>query len=351
MPCSRHEWSLDLYRSDGSLAGTARIGPDWEPALEHALFEALRSDQRLQGLPSPDGARVDPVWSRAAGEPHAAGFRVAWREDGRESGCAFTLRYFRAAAVAAAEELTRRGALDPGETFLYSARAEPDPDRAAGPGTSAIPLDLRLLPLPLASLLAGSPRLGPPPAGEFPVFIAREVLVECAVRARLAAPNETGAFLTGRLARDPASGEIAALVTGSVEAAHLLPDVARLTFTPETWAAARRALAGRDELILCWFHSHPVAAWRAEAGASSGEAPTPPSSRQGEFFSAYDCHLHRVAFPRAYQTALLVSQAGPADSSWTLFGWLEGVIGERGFYVLDARTWRSAGVKGDGNGD
>mgnify|MGYP006915253084 CR=1 FL=1 len=54
------------------------------------------------------------------------------------------------------------------------------------------------------------------------------------------------------------------------------------------------------------------------------------------FFSAEDCLLHRVVFPSAFATALLLSDHGGLDVRASLFGWRDGMVAARGFHRIAA---------------
>jgi hypothetical protein len=49
--------------------------------------------------------------------------------------------------------------------------------------------------------------------------------------------------------------------------------------------------------------------------------------------SVDDRQLHRVAFPRAYTCALVVSDVDDDNVGHALFGWRRGVLERRGFHV------------------
>ncbi|HNT89567.1 MAG TPA: hypothetical protein PKL84_17020, partial [Candidatus Hydrogenedentes bacterium] len=149
---------------------------------------------------------------------------------------------------------------------------------------------------------------------------------------RDAGPCETGGMLIGRLCRDADAGELFAEVTAQLPAEHVQADSASLTFTGETWAAARDAirLRGGSETPLGWYHSHPAKEWCKDC---------PPEKRATCslecFFSAADQQVHATLFPHAYSVALVVTD-GQRGLRFDLYGWRRTRILQRGFHMLRA---------------
>src|SRR5262249_49598024 len=134
---------------------------------------------------------------------------------------------------------------------------EPEPDGfSVDEIAQPLPLDdAAIEPLQARSIFSGPDE----PAGEVPVFLRQQILVEAVEQARVAADVETGGVLVGKLCRDPRSREIFLEITAQVAAPHTRSQSTRLTFTPETWAAVQAAitLRRRNEIMGGWWHSHP----------------------------------------------------------------------------------------------
>ena len=171
-------------------------------------------------------------------------------------------------------------------------------------------------------------------AADFPVFIARPVLDEAATAATAAGDLEAGGVLLGSLSRDEDSGDLVLEVTAQVPAREAVADDASLRFTPATWQAVHAAIALRraNERIIGWYHSHPTKTWPCHACPPARRAEC-PSNRT--FFSGMDVAFHRTAFPGPLNVALLVSFLDEPVPRLDLFGWRQGLIAARDYYVLE----------------
>jgi hypothetical protein len=165
------------------------------------------------------------------------------------------------------------------------------------------------------------------------VFIDASVLAEAAELARQADDVETGGILVGQLHRDTELTEIFARVNAQIPASHTRSSRTSLTFTPQTWAAVRAAIALRaqDEIYLGWWHYHPHFCKNCPAERRGNCVLSKP------FFRDEDCALHRTIFGRAFDIALLLSELGGSEPSYDLFGWRQGMIVARGFHALSCR--------------
>jgi hypothetical protein len=145
--------------------------------------------------------------------------------------------------------------------------------------------------------------------------------------------GETGGILAGHLHRDGSRPEVFLEVTAQIPATHAPSELCKLTFTPETWAAADAALRLRNkqEIYVGWWHSHPARQWCDECPEEKRSA----CRVTGEFFSAHDESLHRCCFPRGYSLALVISDSYSTGLTAPLFGWRNGLIVPRGFFILD----------------
>jgi hypothetical protein len=150
--------------------------------------------------------------------------------------------------------------------------------------------------------------------------------------ARAAGNRETGGILIGHLHRDAEAAELFVEITAQIPVAHAPAAVNKLTFTPETWTAAQNAvdLRRNQELFQGWWHSHPVHEWCKNCPPER-KAACPLAKG---FLSGDDCQLHRTVFPKAFTTAMVVSDvAEDRDVVHTLFGWRRGAIERRSYHI------------------
>jgi proteasome lid subunit RPN8/RPN11 len=169
---------------------------------------------------------------------------------------------------------------------------------------------------------------------DLPLFVPEEVLMEAKALSKQAGAKETGGILIGHLNRDAFVPEIFARVTAQIPARHTESSLTSLTFTSATWTDVRAALDLRrkNEIMLGWWHSHPVREWCKGCSPSSRKA----CSMAVDFFSAHDHALHRTIFPRAYSVALVVNDLAEDDATFSMFGWRRGLLEARGFYLTGA---------------
>jgi proteasome lid subunit RPN8/RPN11 len=124
---------------------------------------------------------------------------------------------------------------------------------------------------------------------DLPVFIAQALIEQAVERVITADTLETGGILLGRLHRDVnLSDGVFLEITAQIPARHTEEREMQVTFTQQTWAAARDALALRrsDEQIIGWFHSHP------DFCARCAPEKRAACALSGIFFSSADCSLH-----------------------------------------------------------
>jgi hypothetical protein len=332
-------YGLLLFKKDGSALGAASVAPDWEPAVEWTRFyQARKGKAPFCG----DGtASIQPLWDRTEGEPYIRVFRVAYESEGRQAGAAeFPTNYFSEVAAQASQEFVKRGKLETGDTYLFQAVAYP----ANGAAKADTGLDLALVEerpavsLGEANLAEYRQRSSPSgivDADDMPVFIPQRVLDEAAALTRRYEGFETGGILIGRMHRDPNLPEIFAEVSAQVPAEHTQGTVAKLTFTAETWSAAHAAirLRNQQEVYLGYWHSHPVREWCKSRECSPEKQKTCRLAK--DFFSEDDSAVMRAAFHRAWSVGLVANDTAFTDLSFSLFGWREGKIHPRGFYLLE----------------
>jgi proteasome lid subunit RPN8/RPN11 len=341
---SDYTYALDFYREDGTAIGQAAVEPDWTPALEWVHFEGIR-EGRLPAVMAASIAsevyRIDPVWHPTAGQPHVSSFQITLSANG--SG-AWSRRipttYLRGVAQQASVALTEKGLLQSGEIFRYlvSACAVTSAAHAPQPAATDFCVEEVVQPLPLTPASLETFLIGAVPAGsehvagDFPVFVPQAVLDEMTELARQAGDVETGGVLVGLLHRDAGIPEIFVEVTAQIAAPHTEAAATKLTFTADTWAAVRAALAlrKRGELMVGWWHFHPDFCRLQNCPEEKRLRCTVSSA----FFSAEDVALHTALFARGYNTALLISDSAAGGLTASAFGWRQGMVTTRGFYTL-----------------
>lgn len=340
MVTSEYRFKLELYTDGGAGLGTVVVEPDWGPAYEWARFDALRRGRLTPETFHGNGV-VQPVWDEKTGRPHVSGVQVLLEDAsaGDEAGTGgpetFSITYFRSLAEAASGHFVKKGLLQEGDTFQYRVSAQPKNGQDAAAGGCRVLLREAGAPLPihagsLEARLARATVCGPDAMDDILVFFPAAVLDRIVELVRGAGPCETGGMLIGRLCRDEASGDLFAEVTAQLPAQHTQADSASLTFTGETWAAARDAirLRGNTEILLGWYHSHPAKEWCKDC---------PPEKQRtcslDCFFSAADRQVHATLFPHAYSIALVATD-GHRGLRHDLYGWRRTQIVQRGFHTL-----------------
>jgi hypothetical protein len=346
---------IEVLRPDGTLLGHSNPDPDWEPAIEWTRLSGLRT----RGVWAPDAhaeRSIVPLWHSDLGEPFLRGFQVSLADgDGRSWHEEFPIRYFFDLAREAAAELIASGRLAAGDRYLYRVLAYDDDGRVASGdaapfATEEVGTALALHEPPPELRTDVATRHADAEDGDFEVYIPGGVIAEASALTTGAGEAETGGILIGHVCRAPGadraaaqpepatppSSEICVSVTALIAARHTVSHSTRLTFTSDTWTDVRRTVALRrqGEMVLGWFHSHPVFAWCRERGC--------PIERQREctaaagFFSVEDVALHRTMFPRAFTVALLMSHS-VSGMVPRLFGWRAGFVEPRGYTLTRHR--------------
>ena len=338
-----YQFALLFFREDQSPVGQIAVAADWEPAREWAEFFALR-----RGAIAADGAKrnseILPSWDLKLGQPYVKGFRVALEGNGSGSSgptateltTEFPTTYFKDLAAKGSAYFVERGDLKEGEHFFYLPSAFPKQQKSEpAPRPLFVAEDLTP-PLPLRGSSLRNFEAEAHPHGEIrtddlPVFVPRRVLDEGAALSKQAGVVETGGILIGHLHRDPSVPEIYAEVTSQLPARHTEAQSTKLTFTSETWTDIRAALALRrkGEMMLGWWHSHPVREWCKDCTPDRQKV----CGMASDFFSAHDQALHRTVFARAYNVAIVVNDVGFSEPTFSMFGWRRGMIESRGFYL------------------
>lgn len=334
----KNNWSiaLALFREDGAAIGELPVEVDWEPARQWVRHVALcRGDSIRSG----GTAEVQPVWHRA-GSPVMRAFQLSFETDPHpgEVSCEFPSTYFSGLARSLSGSLVEAGHLAAGEVFRYVALARPSPpnasrSRAAGFAVEDVTPAPVLQERSLERLRRGAVAIGDAGASEVPSFAPRAVLEEITALTKRASPLETGGALVGRLSRDPNTRIVFSVVTAQIPAEHTAASAVRLAFSSDTWSAMRQTIAkrGRSEVMLGWWHSHPVREWRRQE--QWPDHAEDRSSLTGGCFSEHDRAVHRTVFPGAHAIALVASDTSDADVTFSVYGWSLGVLQARGLFV------------------
>lgn len=334
---SPYRFALEMFDQRGTPLAQEPVTVDLLPAEEWARFMALRS-----GVPEAAGAAarasLRPIWDLERGRPYTGGFSIRLETaDHHEAASSFTSRYFGEQAQAISSRLVERNLLKPGDTYRFIVAAYPGSEKAEPAGaafrTDDVSPDLPLRDGDLQARMRDTGSEGEMVDGDYPVFIPRHLLDETAALARAAGSVETGGILVGHLYRDTGAGELFAVVSAQIPAAHAQGDRSSLKFTPESWTHVQGVidLRARDELMLGWYHSHPIHAWCAGC-------PVERRRRcvlSDRFFSSHDRSLHRTVFSRAWGLALVVNDIGEGGPTHSLFGWRHGLVQSRGFHIFD----------------
>lgn len=332
-----YHFALALYGPDATCVGTAPATHDWTLAIEWTRFHYQRRGELP--LDANGDASVLPLWDRELGEPYCRGYRVEITRPGRRAVSAdFPVTHFAASARQSAALSIERQQLRQGERYSYLLMAYPAPkESAAASGMSVTNASPRI---PVGDASLGALRARAAPTGiqdgdDVPVFVSRQVLREVEAQTAAQRGTETGGILLGMLWRDDTAGEIFAEVTAQIPAEHSRGTPVKLTFMPETWAAADAALQlrGRQEIYLGYWHSHPVREWCKARECTLEKQKTCPLGK--DFFSEDDGAVMRAAFPRAYSIALVANDTAFSPLSFSMFGNREGTFQPRGFCVLE----------------
>jgi Prokaryotic homologs of the JAB domain len=334
-----HTFALVLFGDEGEPLGSAAVEVDWEPAVEWTSFYFLRRGE----LPLNGGrgtAFIQPLWDREVGAPYCRGFRVSIVR-GRQSPCTsdFPVSYFRRLAAKAAALFVQQGKLEKGDVFRYvvvalvrDATAETSPVGGLQVEEQVAPL--RLLESSLAEWQQRAAPVGMVDPDDMPVFAPQYLLDQVATQTVAERGRETGGILIGHLHRDITVPEIFAEVTAQIPAEHTRGDAVKLTFTADTWVAVDNAikLRRRGEIYLGYWHSHPVRAWCASRDCTLEKQRNCKLAK--DFFSVDDEALLRAVFPRGHGLALVANDTAFQDLTFSWFGWREGSIQPRGYYLM-----------------
>jgi proteasome lid subunit RPN8/RPN11 len=336
---NEYRYALMLYREGKASLGQVAMTVDWEPAREWAEFRALRQGAS-QAFETGRVSVLQPLWHANLGQPYMKGFRVSVRsQEAEEVSTDFTTSYFKQLAKQASALLIEKGSLKKGERFKYLVAAFPQ-QKARGEPKLKFTMEevvphLPLMDASLAERVRESIFQGGGDDDDMPLFVPQRVLEEAKALSKAAGAKETGGILIGHLGRDASLPEVFAEVTAQIPARHTEASLTSLTFTSETWTDVRAALDLRrkGEIMLGWWHSHPVREWCKDCSTESQKV----CKMAVDFFSAHDHALHRTIFPRAYSVALVVNDLAGVAATFSMFGWRRGLLEARGFHITGAQ--------------
>ena len=332
-------YAVQILREDCTLVRQVPVSMDWDPLAEWLRYLGLQ-----RGVPTSVALALEctvaPIWSSQTGAPFLDGIRGQIQGDSYGDLAAdYGVGVFNAPARLAANTLVTEGLLADGEAYRVLPVAYSRAEEGAAAGTKSR-FSTRLV-APALPIVAGSvtsfleracgPVEGDDDEDDCPVFLPEQILDETRALAHAADARETGGLLIGHLHRG-ADMQLFLEVTAQLPAHHVDASQTRLTFTSDTWTEFRAALSlrRRDEIMLGWWHSHPVREWCKDCS----EAQQRVCSLRGDFLSEDDRLLHRAIFPRAYSLALVVNDVGYQGPTLSLFGWRRGLIVLRNYHVL-----------------
>jgi len=342
----KYQFELLLSKQDGSpleteagQLGPIAIEPDFQPAREWAKFQhQFQSDAPMQA----ELGNPEPIWDTTAGEPYVREFAIEAGHNGDGLRVVFPTTYFGGTARTLSSLLVSKGILQPGELFNYLVTSHPI-DTSAAQKAGGAPSGLtvkRTTPaldfredIALASLIEVSEPFETPSGADMPVFVEQEVMDTIEAQAIEAGAMECGAFLLGHLHRCPDTKNVFLTISAQVPAEHVTQEMFKLSFSAESFSAARQAVSERGcgEMIVGWAHSHAYMhhtckdCQKRDAGACCAKA---------DFFSDDDIRVHRTCFLRAFCSALVVSSAPCSGINWAMYGWNRGMVCRKGFYVI-----------------
>lgn len=353
-----HNYALHLYRQDGSPLGQASLDIDWEPALEWCHLVGIRKG-RLPPMFNIGRHTIEPVWDAEIGKPFVSSFRTTISTDdgSHDFSADFPITYFAGPALKATEDYVRTGELNPGDLLRYRMTAslgrpacETGASRPPAFSVREVPKPIPLGSRSLSRFRAESVPFDEEEDADIPVFIPDHVLEEACSQTREGGTHEVGGILLGHLHRDTDSPEILVEVTALVPLQTAHSKLYSLSITAESWAEVRNTITLRNkkEMMLGWMHCH---SFYKELCQHCKRVEDKSCDHTAVYMSEKDCGLHRTAFYRAYNLALVVGHTPCTGLNYGLFGWRYGGIHRRGFRILQAggsgpRTARAIPARG-----
>ena len=347
-----HDYTLHLYNQDGSSLGQTSEEIDWEPALEWCHLLGIRKG-KLPPLLNIGRHAIEPIWDAVIGKPFMSSFRTVIATDQSSEGFSadFPITYFAGPALKASEDHLKTGRLKPGNLLRY--RVTASPGRPAAETGTSVPQAFSVRevsrPIPLGAkslrvLRAESVPFDVEEEADMPVFIPNHVLEEACSRTRQGGTHEVGGILLGHLHRDTDSSELIAEITAEVPVHSEKSELYSLSITGESWAEARKAidLRNKEEMMLGWWHSH---SFMKEVCKDCKHLEDKSCDHTAVYMSEKDRGLHRTAFYRAYNVALVLGDTPCTGLNYGMFGWRHGGIHPRGFRVLHTGRTRALATK------
>ena len=328
------QFSLEFTGPDKQPLGQFSVAPDWLPAEEALRFESLR--QGNDAVLRSGDIHVSPVWSET-GPPLVAGF--SFSAPGAPA-VSIPVSFLRTEARKIEQTLVDQEKLKKGDAYTFKTLAYARTNSPAPAKRDFFNIEEEVVEAPLTEreideLISRSSTDDDELEAASPlrVFIPQEILDETRELGEAAGNMETGGLLIGHLHRDPVQPVLFLEVTAQIPAAHTSASATSLSFSDETWFAARAAIAirNRGEQPILWWHSHP-SKWFCNESCPMEQRLK--CSMQQPFLSADDLLLHRTVFSKAWQAALLVNVAD-AGTTHTVWGWSEGSVRQLPFRVLD----------------
>ena len=341
---SDYMYAISLYSKDGTALGQVAVDPgDLEPAVEWSRFDGIRC-----GLLSPEAGPISttvwPIWHEQVGQPCLSGIRVSVSKNGDQLQRDVPRAYFHPIAQQASAAFVAKGVLKSGETFSYLVLAFACGSDGGQETDRRFRLEVLDAAMPLRESCLGeytaqAQQVGSAAEdGNMPVTFPQHVMDEVVDQTGKSGTLETGGILIGHVHRDSGIPEIFLEVTAQIPARHTRSEPTQLTFTAETWTDvdSARKLRGKSELMLGWWHCHT---YLKETCKDCPKLKDGSCNATATFMSTEDLVLHRTCFPRAYSIALVVAADNTPEErlSWALFGWEQGLLRSRGFYILPER--------------
>jgi hypothetical protein len=328
-----YRWVIEVSHEDGTPICKSTVQPDASPIVESARFEYLRRHGPAAADTFDREVELKPAWSAQLGEPYV--HQIGAYAGGEQCSGPAATAALRGHADRIANGLVAEGILKEGATFRYVVTAYPgnEPEEAAA-DKPRFQMTTRPVAVQVTEgswqELAGSLPLTDDT--DYKLAVPQRILDEAARLTRSRSGVETGGILIGHVRWDPALKDIFIEVTEQIHARHAAGTETKLTFTPECWTDVRGTidLRRRGELVVGWWHSHPVRVFCAKCPRERQEKC---ELRKG-FLSSDDRMLHRTVFPRAFMPALVASDTAFGEVEFAMFGWRDGLISRRGFHVI-----------------
>ena len=348
---SHHRLVAELSLPDGTQLGHCPVEPDYYPVEQSLRFRA----QRLLGsAPTGTRVRIEPIWADPSSR-YLAGVAAELQGAGSEEiRCELPITYFSSQVRVSSKRIISEPATA-GNPLQYKLMALPLDE--IGPTETASGRDWSvtevvsnpvfgerslLLYRESAHQIGNSDEVAD---DDYPFFLPSSLLREFETLKVAAGGIETGGILVGHLYKDDASPEIFCVATALIPAEHTFANSTKLSFSPETWAAAQVAVnrRGQGEIWCAWIHSHPSRYWCKCDPETQKTCPL-----ASEFFSADDVGVHRAVFSEPYQVGFVVSDRPLPDGGWneavtSLYGWRNGTVESRRFYLLNKDPYLPAG--------